>query len=146
MAELTAELTAKWFSHFTAILDSSEVREASELTDEQKRLNRESGYRWYDCPCGGADHLATRRYFSEGFGYTLSPVLTCFVTDRQWLVRPADVEAIIRAEEEAYLRVLEKSGPIVKKTIRKMGNCPETWAFLKDTYGIDKEMVEGYDG
>lgn len=99
---------------------------------------------WYECPCGG-DHAAWRPWVKEdGEKYVgcLGPILTCFVTDRQWLIRAVDVGSIILAEEVAYINLLGRAPAIVQKVVAKRGWSEETRAFLADTHGIEAELSQ----
>ena len=125
-------------------------------------------YRYYTCPCGGTDHLASRRLESAAppllpllpDGY--APVLHCHETGQQWyLVDGATVTAgIIRNEEQRYLDLLESAPGIVHRysTKHKVGLCDfdcvishgkgdaekrmTHWEYLHSTYGLDRETVE----
>ena len=102
------------------------------------------GRQWYfyECPCGGEDHYATRAMIKEGFSQFLSTILNCFCTEQQWLIRPIDTANLICLEEKKYFELLKKSENIVRKIISKQGFSEKTIAFLKDTHGIDREIVE----
>ena len=124
-----------WFEHFVAILNGETLKEVH----REKFMGQDMV--WYECPCGG-DHVAARFYYAEGYGTTLSPVLTCFEKNLQWLVRERSIADIIREEEEAYFKLLNNSHKVVKKVTKKMGKSPETLHYLWDTCGIPKEVVE----
>ena len=136
-----ASISKRWFEAKAGLIDSAEVEPAKDLTIEQRELAIRFDAQWCRCPCGGKDHLAYRRYYAEGLSKTLSPVVTCFRTNRQWLARPPDVAGIIESEERTCLALLARAPEIVKKVVKKRGWSKETAAFLRDTHGIDEEMA-----
>lgn len=102
---------------------------------------------YYDCPCGGKDHHAARYVSADPNDRTISAaklscVLNCYVTDKQWLIRPVDTAATIKGEEEKYIALLAKAPAIVKKVVAKRGWSEDTKAFLLDTHGIEGEVAE----
>lgn len=100
------------------------------------------GGRWFECPCGGEDHAARIPWVFEGFGRSLGVVLTCYITGQQWLIRRPNVADLIRAEEESYIKLLQKAPGIVRQVIRNRGWSEETKEFLLDTHGIDPEISQ----
>lgn len=102
------------------------------------------GQRWQTCkcPCGGKDHVAMRPFLQEGRSSFPGDVLTCFVTRKQWLIRTASIEGIIRNEEESFFKLMTRAPAIVRKIVKKRGWSDETALFLKDTHGIDRALAE----
>ena len=127
-----SEIKDKWFA-------GKEVLEENYLSHGM-RINQHC---YYKCPCGADDHCASRAIvdYTENQGSSLSCVLHCHITGRQWLIRPKDIVDIIRREEEAYIKLTEKAPAIVKKVITKRGWSYETRKFLFDTHGIDEELA-----
>lgn len=56
--------------------------------------------------------------------------------------KPTDIEGTILNEEKSFIDLLEKSGPLIKKVIKKRGLSGGTLSFLHHTHGIDIEVVE----
>lgn len=131
------ELTTAWFA-------AKEPRrlEESDLVRRGAATVRGRTYLLYDCPCGGDGHDAMRGFEEGGLSRWPSAVINCFVTGRQWLVRPVDVAAVIKDEEGQYLRLLERAPAIVNKAVKRLGLTEATFAFLKDTHGLDRDIVE----
>lgn len=96
---------------------------------------------WFRCPCGGKDHVALARYIHEGLSKWMSPVLNCYMDNKQWLIQRPDTQRVIREEEEKYLQLLEKAPAIVEKVTRRKGWSEETLDYLWDTHGIDRETA-----
>lgn len=96
----------------------------------------------YKCPCGGLDHVAYRVRINEGYSSYLSEVLNCFYTNQQWVVCPVSIEKVIENEEINYFKLIEKAPTIVRKVTKEKGLSEDTFKYLKDTYGIDKELAE----
>lgn len=117
-----------------------DVRELKPVGDEKENSE------WYECPCG-CGNLAYRPRIIEWQTFVgMADILTCFRTDgsvRQWFI-VTDVAGIIRGEEQRYLDLLNRADPICTKAFRKRGVSEETYAFLKDTHGIDREIAEGF--
>lgn len=128
------EIYQCWLDHFEGILD--EVHEI--------KLEYFMGQNvvWYKCPCDEEDHAAARFYYPDGLSQTLSPVLTCFLSNKQWLVKDRPVADIIRDEELAYLKLLERSESIINKVVKQLGKNDETLCYLWQTYGIAEEITK----
>lgn len=97
---------------------------------------------WHNCPCGGDDHYASRSFFPDGGSQTLSPILNCYITEQQWLIKDKSVQDIIKEEEDKYLKLLKNSEVIIEKVTKKLGKNAETLHFLWDTHGIPFRPVE----
>ena len=122
-------------------------------------------YRYYTCPCGGTDHLASRCLDSADppllpDGY--APVLHCHETGQQWYLVDGSVvtAGIIRNEEQRYLDLLKRAPSIIHRygTKHKVGprdfdkvishgkgdaeKRMTHWEYLYSTYGLDRETVE----
>ncbi len=132
------EIKQQWFAAKSGILEESDLTE----------VGRDDDYIWYECPCGGSDHNASRAFIREGYSKFPSTVLNCLFSGergwQQWLIRPVDVAAVIRGEEEKYLALLKRAEPTVRKIVAKRGWSDETATFLKDTHGIDREIAESF--
>lgn len=96
---------------------------------------------WYRCPCGG-EHAARRFWHAEGYSKSLSPILTCFITQTQWLVTTETPADVIKTEEEKYFALLAKAHPLVSKVIGKMGTGEDAITFLHDTHGIPRDITQ----
>lgn len=96
---------------------------------------------WFVCPCGGEDHYAFRNWIPEGNSAWLSPVLNCYETEQQWLVKAIPVEDIILKEEMAYGKLLDRAMTLVPKIVKKRGMNADTLFFLRDTHGIPEELA-----
>lgn len=131
---LIGDLYKVWFEHFVAVL------EADTLKEYHRGRFMGQDIVWYECPCGG-DHGAARFYYAEGYGTTLSPVLTCFINNLQWLVKEQTVADIVRGEEEAYFKLLSNAEKIVRKVMKEREKSDETLHYLWDTHGIPEEVV-----
>lgn len=121
------KIVEKWFATKEGVLDLRDLQETA----------RDKYGAWYQCPCGNG-HTALRCWFTEGVD--LSPVLTCFVTKTQWLVK-ADVAGTILDEEERYFKLLGKADRIVPRAIKRRGMSYETLNYLLDTHGIHPEVT-----
>lgn len=97
---------------------------------------------WYECPCGGPDHLAGRRWIALGYGKFLSDILNCPITRQQWLIGPSSVAAQILKEENRFWDMMKRGAKIVPKVVAKRGWSDETAEFLMDTYGIERDEAE----
>lgn len=97
---------------------------------------------WFVCPCGGDGHYAFRNWIPEGNSAWLSPVLNCYDTNRQWLVKSVPVADIILKEETAYIKLLDRAETLVPKIVKKRGMNADTIFFLRDTHGIPEELVK----
>lgn len=128
------EIRQQWFAHFAAVLNDGDLRVVREDRD----------HTWYVCPCGGNDHAASRSWYSNGHSMELSPVLNCYVTNQQWLVRLPDVAGIIQQEEKKYIDLLNRAGPIITKITKRRGKSEETKVFLFDTHGIPADVVDDF--
>jgi len=129
-----SDLYKVWFEHFQAVLDCRDVQEVKREVFMGRHLV------WYECPCGGKDHYAARLFYADGLSMTLSPVLTCFINNQQWLVR-TDVAGSIKDEEIMYFRLLKRSTKVVEKVTKERGRSDETVHYLWDTHGIPEEIV-----
>lgn len=130
----------QWYKHFEGIVNHVDLKEIGYHRDEKCRL-----YIHYECPCGGDDHYAIRAIVQDGeTSAHLSDVLNCYWSEpcRQWLIRPVDIVATIFEEEEAYLKLIDKAPPIVRKVVAKMGMTEAAAHVLKDRHGIDREFAE----
>lgn len=127
----------RWCESKEGILEESDIG----VVIKKEHFQGREWY-FYKCPCRGDDHLAMRTFIEEGFSRHLSPVLNCFFTRKQWLVRPVDVAKVIKDEEEKYLKLIEKAPALVKKIVAKRGWSDETAFFLEDTHGIDRELAQ----
>src|SRR5689334_10141708 len=130
------EIKAKWFAAKAGILNEQDLK----LLHSEVFMGRTLLF--YDCPCGGKDHLAARSVIQTDFSQEPSPILNCFETRQQWLVKPPNVKGIIRTEEEKYLKLLKLAPKIIAKILAKYGLSDNTLFLLKDTYGIDPEIVD----
>ena len=122
----------QWSARFTGVIDRHDI----------KVMLREDDRWWSVCPCGEDDHYASNALVTEGFCRFPCDILNCYITGKQWLIRPVDVAGIIRKEEEAYIKLIKSAPNIVSKIVGKRGVSDETFAFLKDTHGIDRELAE----
>jgi hypothetical protein len=87
------------------------------LKDQAARQPDAAPYRYYRCPCGGTDHVASRCKHPEGqVGDGYADVLHCYETGKQWfvggyrLVGETNLQRckrIIRDEELKYIAHLE---------------------------------------
>jgi|GEM_PF-2711349 len=128
------EIKKAWFKAKIGFVDESDLRLIkSEVFDDRICM-------FYKCPCG-SDHYAMRFMVQEGYSQYPSCILNCFVNNHQWGIKVADVAAIIKEEEEKYLRLIERAPKIIKKVIAQRGMSEETLFFLENTHGIDREMV-----
>ena len=128
------EIKQRFFAAKAGVLDYEQLIRHCE--------DEEVGGVWFSCPCGSDNHLALIRWL--GLSRCLSNVLTCFVTDQQWLVRMPegpDPAGIVKGEEEKYLRLLERAPAIVEKAVCERGWSAETLAYLHDTHGIDLDTA-----
>lgn len=128
----------------------------------------EEPWRYYTCPCGGTNHLASRSkkasespLLPDGF----SPVLHCWETGKQWfLVESWEVTAgIIAIEERRYLKLLEKAPGVLarymakwdlgvgdkgeldqlsRQTKESSGEKMTHWEALHSTHGLDRETIQ----
>jgi len=130
------QIVDAWLRAKEGVLEESDLEE----------IERDPKWIWYVCPCGETDHAAARALICEGLSQSPSQVVTCFVHNRQWAVRPVDVGEVIRGEEEKYLSLLKQAAAIVPKIIARRGRSEETFAYLKDTHGIDRDVAEGVLG
>ena len=131
------DIKESWFSSKIPSLEENQLNFVSVIRSEDGKE-----WRAYDCPCGGKDHCATRPMAQDGYSQYPSDILTCYINNRQWLVRPVNVVAVIREEEEKYLKLVAKASRIVRKIVKKRGLSEDTLLFLKDTHGIDRELVQ----
>ena len=71
----------------------------------------------YRCPCGGMDHVATRRHSVQEEGScSPSDVLNCYEHGRRWSI-DTNAMRIIASEEESFGRLLDRhADKIGKKT------------------------------
>ena len=133
------DIQKAFFESKAAILDESD------LVYVKAETFREQEWLFYHCPCGlDHKHLAMRVVFQEGLSKVRADVLNCFKNNLQWLIRPVNVAGVIEQEEKQYLSLLKRAPAIIKKVLAKRALNEETIAFLKDTHGIDKEMVDFY--
>lgn len=129
------EIYKIWRERFVDVLEETDIK----IISADRFLNRD--FLWYECPCGGQDHAAARFFIEEGFSKSLSEVITCFINDKQWLIRPIDVAETIRDEEEKYFKLIARSTNIVEKVTAKRGESEETITYLWDTHGIPDDIV-----
>ena len=134
------EIVRQWFAAKESILpyDFFDM----DLVEEEKRDGKPYCWWCYPCPCGGKDHRACQRFCEDGDSWVPSLVVTCFVTQKQWLIMPVPVADIIKKEEESFLKILKAAPKICRKVFKKMGVSEETFFFLQDTHGIPKEIAE----
>lgn len=70
--------------------------------------NAGSDHALFVCPCGGTGHVATAAMdYNTGASTTMSPVVHCHETGKQWLMTK-DVARAIRVEEDAYFSLLKR--------------------------------------
>lgn len=104
-------------------------------------------HNYYICPCDKKEGCASIPWDSSNIN-GLGNILSCYCdlkNPKQWLVHHFNTEEIknsIYVEEIKYLNLLKKADVIVPKIIKKMGLNDNTLDFLKETHGIDKEIVE----
>ena len=91
---------------------------------------------WYDCPCGPHKAFRSATYPK----WTLSDLLTCPVTGKQWILT-TDAAAVIADEERRYLDLLARAVKIMPKIVRERGLTPETFRFLHETHGIPEDVA-----
>lgn len=130
-----SKIKDRWFASKEGTLDVRDLRQ----------VRRDADGVWYECPCGGTDHVGLRRPMDYGGSVSISPVLTCFVTRRQWLVT-TDSAGIIRDEEQSFLDLLVSAEKTVAKAVRRRGASGETVAFLKDTHGVPEDVSRSLMG
>lgn len=136
-----AEIQQRWLAAKSGILRPLREEDLPLASDETKET---SAGRWlcYICPCGGTDHVALRKVIYEGqTNIGLADILNCFVTRQQWVIC-VNSSAVIKNEEERFLRMLKNAGTTCRKVFKKMGVVDAAFFFLKDTHGIDREIAE----
>lgn len=123
-----------WLAAKAGILNESDLVAVEHLSDKYTQ--------YYVCPCGDKDHYAVRRLIIDGLQWSV--VVNCLEKMLQWAVRPPtyDIVGIIEQEEIKYAKVIERADKIVPKEIKKRGDVPETYAFLKDSHGIEEELAK----
>lgn len=137
------DIYIKWKNHFSDVLLYSDLQ-----TREPYVSNINLECIWCECPsCGNSsDHFASYcippdRYYDCG-------ILTCYVSNQQWLIKPRviprgeiEIQKIILEEETKFLDLLQKSEKIVQKITKKKGKSEETIKYLFDTHGIPEDVV-----
>lgn len=132
------EIRAAFFRSKAGFLEEKDLRYC------ETRERHPGSWLCYICPCGSVEHYAVRSIISDPDAYSSypSPVLNCFETGQQWLVRPVNVQEVIREEEERYIQLLERAPAQLKKVVARRGWSEATIAYLKDTHGIERELAE----
>lgn len=130
------DVCRQWLAAKSGVVDESDLI----FVREERRLG--DGGRWYKCQCGIAGHVAFIPWDFDGLNRRLGDVMTCFVTEKQWLIHRANVCNTIRDEEVNYIELLKNAPKVTAKAISRRGWSDETKAFLADTHGIDQEVSQ----
>lgn len=136
------------------------------LVNDLRLIKQNNPYRFYRCPCGSHDHLATRCIDNDDdIGDGFAVVLHCYENKLQWLVVTKEilldetrhnkttdncpawhsVRETIRGEEEKFFMLLEGADDKINQYMskRKIGEITAEDLFvLHTTYGYDPSVVE----
>lgn len=132
---------ADYIASKVGVLEWDAAEEVVLEGDPFPRSHRNADGVYFVCPCGDGGHYAFRRWIPDGTSAYLSPVLNCYETEQQWLVKSIPVEDIILKEETAYIKLLDRATTLVPKIVKKRGMNADTLFFLRDTHGIPEELV-----
>jgi hypothetical protein len=129
----------RWYESKSGVIDLHDLNIVKYKNDDPDFMGH-----WCDCPCGSDEHWAWLPWYTrDGDIYPKhGDVLTCFVTDKQWLIRQPDVAGRIFAEEKKYIELLTTASALVEKVVKKRGWSEETKLFLKETHGIPMDISQ----